>query len=780
MPLGLAKDSMINLAEMAQKKDEEEAQQEELDPSLQSGGSSSAALSSPSSSSDTKNIASSVAPAGEERVVKVETGEIQTKGEALDEVVEAAAEAGLTNAEVEALTGDQTGSSSSTHVIPDTEALNENSGPLELGMGSPASHTLPSIASNDSVSSGATGSSQNSRRSGEYPNDIEEEKKAEDYPPPPLQEAYAGFGPDYYPPPSSDDHPSYDYYHSSYDAYHDPSQYVTLLADQTRKEQRESFWCCIFPWIKTGSPYADTPHEESFEPLIKSKSNSFTRSSSREDDEVSTGSDAFGEKLSEKDRQAVLARLRLAQPDAQQEDGSDTSPSPQDQSGDSDPSSSQSPRRTSLLSELPPTQPAVKPIKGILKHPKASAARLSQIDLEKHAQQSGETSINGDSASTTKRRSLFPQYSPAVSKANSKNLSVAFAPMARLVTVKSKNDMTEQEKGSIWWQKTDYDEFRKTGRMITRAMLEGGSEIWLASNDSWVLPNQNRSATLKSAYHMSDQHRKKEVSRKDAEKEAYEATRDKWWHKFGHSRRGLEHIASIEEGRQRQANVRAAIRAIIEEQRKQKALRGTIDADKLRSVSIQNTLWARDLAIAAAHSDADAVNSEFDEESRKSREFYLLKFSRSKSSSSAASPTASSSKQSNNVPAFMQPMLTMQKPTSHLDAHTMSQIRYREKQQKAARKEQQLQIKEVQLQMGSPLKVEATTPIKDGDARRSSNGSTQPQQQQTPGHRRDNSSSMAKRAAGFSTGQEAAPNMAAILSGMGADTPKEVGAVGGP
>ena len=112
----------------------------------------------------------------------------------------------------------------------------------------------------------------------------------------------------------------------------------------------------------------------------------------------------------------------------------------------------------------------------------------------------------------------------------------------------------------------------------------------------------------------------------------------------------------------------------------------------------------------------------------------------------------------------------------------MSQIRYREKQQRKAARKEQLQVKEVQLQMGSPLKVEATTPIKDGDARRSSNSSAQqqPQQPQSSGHRRDNSSSMAKRAAGFSTGQEAAPNMAAILSGMGADTPKEVGAVGGP
>jgi hypothetical protein len=45
-------------------------------------------------------------------------------------------------------------------------------------------------------------------------------------------------------------------------------------------------------------------------------------------------------------------------------------------------------------------------------------------------------------------------------------------------------------------------------------------------------------------------------------KKEYEETRDKWWHKFGHSRRGLEHVASIDEDRQRQANVRAAVKAV--------------------------------------------------------------------------------------------------------------------------------------------------------------------------------------------------------------------------
>jgi hypothetical protein len=40
-----------------------------------------------------------------------------------------------------------------------------------------------------------------------------------------------------------------------------------------------------------------------------------SRTLSKDEDEVSTESDIFGEKLSDKERQAVLARLGLAQPD---------------------------------------------------------------------------------------------------------------------------------------------------------------------------------------------------------------------------------------------------------------------------------------------------------------------------------------------------------------------------------------------------------------------------------------------------------------------------------
>ena len=85
---------------------------------------------------------------------------------------------------------------------------------------------------------------------------------------------------------------------------------------------------------------------------------------------------------------------------------------------------------------------------------------------------------------------------------------------------------------------------------------------------------------------------------------------NKWWCKFGHSRRGLEHIASSDEGKARQQSVLLAVRMVMEEQKRQRASR-TKDPNKLRNVSMQYTSWARDLALAGGAADAEAVASGF-------------------------------------------------------------------------------------------------------------------------------------------------------------------------
>lgn len=537
---------------------------------------------------------------------------------------------------------------------------------------------------------------------------------------------YSGFGSDY---------AYYENYSSAYTSYSGTNNVIPSLMGGNKKQQ--GFWCCLFPWttsiknndeLETQEEEIDFTNSGGRERLVSvGTTSSASRTLSRDDDEVSTGSDIFGEKLSEKEKQAVLARLGLGQPD--------------------------------IATNVTPTEPdSTKPMgKGLLngihmqqiEDPLASPGLLKGI-LKKHSTRSLKSMVNQGKSDSGKpqRRSLFPSYSSGTMK-EKKDLNLSFSPMARVLTVKSHKDMDTEEKGELWWQKEDYEEFRKTGRLITRAMLEGGSEIWLATNRSWQLPNQSRSSTLKYATSLAAKNKGDMKAKKE-----YEETRDKWWHKFGHSRRGLEHMASIDEGRQRQANVRHAIRAVVEEGRRQKALLRE-DADKLRMVSIQHTLWARDLALAAGASDADAVSTNFNDDSRKSREFYLLKFSRAKQINTSKSVTQ---KKSATMPAFMRPTSSLTVKPNILDVNTNSQIRYRHAQRKSrvapTTTTSSTTKSPVQLttsSSSSPTSVTTTT-TKD-ETEISSIGAK----------------SLAKQAAGFASGKEVA-NMSAILTGMGPTT----------
>jgi len=533
-------------------------------------------------------------------------------------------------------------------------------------------------------------------------------------------------------------------------AYHDPYHYhsdyygvehnhLTIQSKSTN-----GFWQsllpCLFPW--TVPPPDDRPEtggglvaKDSMDMLNKagteeqeladpSEKKLMRSSSGDHGDDVSTGtagSDAFGEKLSTKERQAVLARLGLAQPEA-----GDEAPSLGGPEGGDDKS-----QKRGLLKdlqydplELPENR---KPVRGILKRGTVTAAPKQKPTPEEKK--------------TGNRRSLFPQVSyeftmhAEESKSNKKH--VEFSPMARVVTVKSKNDMTIIEKSQIWWQRPDYDDFRKTGRIITKAMMEGGSELWLSSERA--------------------------TGRKTKEKvnesgDLISVTGDKWWHKFGHSRRGLEHVVSMEEGKQRQLNVRSAIGAVIDEQNRQK-LYNRVDPDKLRMVSLQYTSWARDLALASGSSDADAVRSSFSEE-RKSREFFLLKMSRGSNGTATASAAR-------HVPEFMQPALHAMggmrraQPKAAtaphlLDANTAAQIRYR-------RKSQQTPVKGTGKVATATAKTTLNPdsgvqqPVVDHSTGSDENSTTDGDKQ-----------SMAQRAAGFSADGAEKVDMAAVLSGMGA------------
>ena len=736
MPLGLAKDSMINLAELAHQKEDSEISTSDK---------------SQNNASPAEPILTAFAPSSkgvipveenEEKeketllVMRLSTHEIGTLD--LEAAVGAAAQAAKRDgsdkespqgldveqdpaADQEQVDSDAHRQASTTNGVS-AKARDKDSIPLSIGDGS----------------SGEMDDSLNSDMASQLGQKAEASQKAETASTATVNNAsygsYAGFSADY---------SEYDNYNDLYASYSGTPSIFLGKENGQNKQSQQPFWCCLFPWITYTKPdhgndsfdddatsssrnNSNAAGEESMMAIEKGSTRSASgsvpssRSGSKDEDEYSTGSDAFGEKLSEKDRQAVLARLRLAQPD---EATGPSSPSTGGGEGagagggGADPTSKKPTK--GLINGLVPQTKGEK--KGILKRSSTVSSRNNLKDSA--ASLSGNNSADGNA----KRRSLFPSYE-TTTKAK-KNLSVDFSPMARVLTVKSHKDMDHEEKSRIWWQRSNYEEFRKTGRMITKAMLEGGSEIWLATNQSWLLPNKDKQSTLKHAYSLAEQQAAFQKGDMTA-KEEHEETRDKWWHIFGHSRRGLEHVASIDEGRQRQANVRTAIRAVIDEQRRQKVFHRE-DPDKLRMVSIQHTSWARDLAMAAGASDADAVQVNFDDESRKSREFYLLKFSRSNEMKVHTTAKAS-------VPAFMKPALALQTAQpGRLDAHTVPQIRYR----------QAVNKKLASAAPAPSTEKSESIPIKSGDD--------------------TSSSKMAKQAAGFASGEEVG-NMSNVLTGMGA------------
>lgn len=359
-------------------------------------------------------------------------------------------------------------------------------------------------------------------------------------------------------------------------------------------------------------------------------------------------------------------------------------------------------------------------LKGILKRPNGLNPKMSR-DV-----------FPAGRDNQLKRRLLFPTYQPTIKIEN--NLKVDFSPMARMVTIDSSKEMTHEEKADVWFQHPDYEEFRKTARMVAKAMLEGGSEIWLASNQSWQVPNQNRDATLQSAYSLSKRPNESGAGKLN-KTERYEDIRSKWWCRFGHSRRGLEHIASVGEGRQRQSLIQASVRAVVREHKQQKVFRRP-DAEKLRSVSVRHTSWARDLAKAAGAADADAVLTDFNDASRKTREFYLRHFSEGNTTLDKM-----------DAPDFIQSIISKQMPDMIFDANTSSQIRMRRQNEKKAAGLAQ--------QAGHPRSPKSATP-----------GTSTTHAREEAEEAVAKEESMAKRAAGFANGEEAA-NMAAVLSGMG-------------
>lgn len=403
------------------------------------------------------------------------------------------------------------------------------------------------------------------------------------------------------------------------------------------------------------------------------------------------------------------------------------------------------------------------PPKGILKKRISTMHRSPSADASKRGGGGDDASISSDH-----RRHMFPTYSSTrdvtTSNEPSKNKNkLAFASMARVVTVSSRKEMAFVQKSQIWWQRTDFDDFKKTGRIIAKAMLEGGSQIWLTSNDAWgkkksqAAQGSSRRASVESGGGGSNNntnedeadtkyeralHKYSRGLTQDAGEAAHEAESmvgNKWWCKFGHSRRGLEHIASMEEGRQRQRNVNTASRAVMDEQRRQRMNR-TKDAEKLALIAHQYTSWARDLALAAGAADAEAVRVNFKSDAR-CRTHYLVTGVKGAPNSTAG---ASASSMSGAVTSFTDSkkygFIAGHMAAELLDANTSSSFK--------TKREDAKQARALTKQNSKPL-VEVQEAIHDPDV---------------------GCDKMAKKAAGFAANEDEKVDMSAVLTGMGSVT----------
>jgi hypothetical protein len=326
-------------------------------------------------------------------------------------------------------------------------------------------------------------------------------------------------------------------------------------------------------------------------------------------------------------------------------------------------------------------------------------------------------------------------------------------------------NFTDEEMSNLWWRKSDYEDFARVGRIITKAILEGGSEVWLESKSTPSSPRRSGSDTDRNSRAISQPTTKDDFMidsssssssssnpplhydyLSESKSQEFFEMREKWWHKFGHSRRGLEHIASSAEGRQRYLNGRSAVRSVKEEQRRQMMFlpKGYSDVDKLRSVYLKQTQWARILARAAGESDADAVQTNFDESRRKPREYYLKKHFDNNSDHVSTSNEM-------NLPIFMKNSMSSIHLSKrlNLDANTVSQICFRKSQILPLISKPQEKQRSESPPLDEEKKSESDDANDDNDA--------------------TSSSSLAKKAAGWG-GDESHEDMSSVLIGMGTST----------
>uniref|UniRef100_A0A7S2SDD8 Uncharacterized protein n=1 Tax=Eucampia antarctica TaxID=49252 RepID=A0A7S2SDD8_9STRA len=411
-----------------------------------------------------------------------------------------------------------------------------------------------------------------------------------------------------------------------------------------------------------------------------------------------------------------------------------------------------------MIANAAVTPESTRALKGILKHTglKKQVPQPIQSSFKK-----GNSNQNDN---TNQRRLLFPVYEPKVVSQSSENSrdsksspkDVTFAAMARVITIGARADMSFMGKSLIWWQRSDYEEFKKTGRIIAKAMLQGGSEIWLQTSDAWGKKQQANKKILRS----DTEEYKKALRRYGGSRELEDESDDgvhenKWWCKFGHSRRGLEHIVTAEEGRQRQKNVNMSINAVMDEQRRQRMNRSK-DSKKLSQVYMNYTHWARDLSLAAGTADEHAVISNFNE-AAKNRSYFLRNRIKTKNIGSVRS--------SLNEPSLL----------AILDANTPSNIFLKQQHSDQKMKNSTKSLSDDNKFSNKKNKPASTnkTRVEDSDDTASKCPGFESIHDPLPSHE-----DIAKKAAGFSADGECDISMSAVLSGLGTVPTNRVTTVG--
>ena len=199
--------------------------------------------------------------------------------------------------------------------------------------------------------------------------------------------------------------------------------------------------------------------------------------------------------------------------------------------------------------------------------------------------------------------------------ASSDTRHVRFAPTKTEVLICPIHRMSEEEKSSYWWSIEEFEIIKMASALLIQPEeVTRLCKTWLA--------NGGDSGGAEEATEPIGRSQKKDEG---------------WWHKYGDSRRGLEHFASPHEAPQILESYTEAVYQTLAEQERQRRRRGCLSscgraaasdvegAERIARIYQEYTAWSRDLALASGASDADAVACDFDDDKRKSREYFLLK-----------------------------------------------------------------------------------------------------------------------------------------------------------